>query len=513
MSENNLMTPSMLAKELNAGSATVRFWLNRFSRYLPYTWADGEKLYHADTLKTLLFISEKIDSGMVATEVEKALEAEILNKTGSSVNPALNSFIPSIQSAIQNAADSSSQTQQLQPINESIKLISALFDKFYSQQERIAEAQERKAAAEEKRAEAELQKANAMNNLADAIKNISSDFLSSLADNSIFSDLNNRPPVTNQEPTEQEPESTTETEQADQIELEDEIEQTDEELDNEDIDDLSALIEDETTDEKHKNGTIDDLYSLVEDDTDNYDLDEADDEELDDLSALIQDEIADKEREDEKIDDLYSLVEDDIYDIDDDGSDKADEVNESYEPDDEDLDDLSALIQDDQPHELKPEILDSDVDDLMALIDDDINQQSGGDNIFDSGSSNDNDLMDDLSSLIDDEPAELNPNILDNDADNILNDINDDLSALIQEEENITMPPKIERPKASLEENFEQYKSEVINIIIKLRKEGLSVDETTELLNKEQIKPLSGKERWTTKMIAKIYKFIEAAQK
>lgn len=482
MSENNLMTPSMLAKELNAGSATVRFWLNRFSRYLPYTWADGEKLYHADTLKTLLFISEKIDSGMVATEVEKALEAEILNKTGSSVNPALNSFIPSIQSAIQNAADSSSQTQQLQPINESIKLISALFDKFYSQQERIAEAQERKAAAEEKRAEAEktkaqalekraeaeLQKANAMNNLADAIKNISSDFLSSLADNSIFSGLNNRPPVTNQEPTEQEPESTTETEQADQIELEDEIEQTDEELDNEDIDDLSALIEDETTDEK---------------------------------------------REDEKIDDLYSLVEDDIYDIDDDGSDKADEVNESYEPDDEDLDDLSALIQDDQPHELKPEILDSDVDDLMALIDDDINQQSGGDNIFDSGSSNDNDLMDDLSSLIDDEPAELNPNILDNDADNILNDINDDLSALIQEEENITMPPKIERPKASLEENFEQYKSEVINIIIKLRKEGLSVDETTELLNKEQIKPLSGKERWTTKMIAKIYKFIEAAQK
>jgi len=53
----------------------------------------------------------------------------------------------------------------------------------------------------------------------------------------------------------------------------------------------------------------------------------------------------------------------------------------------------------------------------------------------------------------------------------------------------------------------------VINIIIKLRKDGHDVNKTTELLNSEGIKTLSGKDRWTTKMIAKIYTFIETAEK
>jgi len=75
------------------------------------------------------------------------------------------------------------------------------------------------------------------------------------------------------------------------------------------------------------------------------------------------------------------------------------------------------------------------------------------------------------------------------------------------------VPPEIKKPKASFEKNFEQFKAEVINIIIKLKKDGYSVNETTELLNNEGITTLSGKNTWSSKMISKIYSFIEAAAK
>ncbi len=485
MSANDLMTPSMLAKELNAGSVTVKFWLKRFGKWLPHTDVNGEKLYHADTLKTLLSISEKIDSGMVATDVEQVLDAE--NSPINSDDQSLNSFIPSLQSIIQDVPELVSSNQPL-ALNESIKLISALFEKFYSQQERIAAAEERKAAAEEKkavaeeqkaeaelqkaealarRAEAELQKANAMNNLADALKSISTGFMSALANGSVF------PPG----------------------------------------DDIPANSQDQKAVEPTSVGGGD---QRVPGDEQVYDQ-ETLNSEIDDLSKLIE---------------IDTTTAENI------------QIDSSDIESDEKMDDLSALVDEDEHHHYEiQEILDSDLDNLAALIDDDTQlQEASVDNLLDNDSFNSS-AMNDLSVLIDEEPTYLNPNILDSDVDDLMslipdnnkympprkserrtvtsildNDIMDDspnidaLSAIDDQSDTGTLP-KIERPKASLEQNFEQYKSEVINIIIQLRKQGHSVEQTTDILNEEEIKPLSGKNRWTTKMIAKIYTFIEAVQK
>ncbi|MBF0390387.1 MAG: MerR family transcriptional regulator [Desulfamplus sp.] len=452
MSAKDLMTPSMLAKELNTGSATVRFWLNRFSKWIPSISVNGDKLYDADTLKTLTFISDKINSGMVISEIEKALDSENRNNIEENLQSQFQPFISPFQSAMEDISSINSKNQELLLNNEGINLISTLFEKFYSQQERVAKAQERRAAAEElkaeaeqkkaqaleKRADAEIEKAHAMNNLADAIKSISANFLNSM------------PPAQQVQPH--------------------------------DPPDLSILIDEEKTDfEDEKDDEIDDLSALIDDE--GYDTNEVEEieENIDDLSALIDDENA--SFEDEK---------------------------------DDEIDDLSALIDEDsdyEQHDIKPDILDSDIDNLMSLIDDDVKNLDTEEK---------DDEIDDLSALIDEDEIsaeeELTPNILDSDVDDLLSLIGDDNQTnqedfLSTSGQTSSQTPKVDKPKASLEDNFEAYKSEVINIIIKLKEDGYSVDETTDILNNEDIKPLSGKNRWTTKMIAKIYNFIEAAKK
>ena len=83
-------------------------------------------------------------------------------------------------------------------------------------------------------------------------------------------------------------------------------------------------------------------------------------------------------------------------------------------------------------------------------------------------------------------------------------DAMDDLSLLLEEKK-----PDLST-SVTLEEDFKKYKSEIINIIIKLKKEGYSIDETTALFNDEGVKPLSGKSRWSSKAIGQIYKFIDS---
>ncbi|MFO7751436.1 MAG: hypothetical protein R6V54_15235 [Desulfobacteraceae bacterium] len=80
----------------------------------------------------------------------------------------------------------------------------------------------------------------------------------------------------------------------------------------------------------------------------------------------------------------------------------------------------------------------------------------------------------------------------------------DDLSLLVEKKR-----PDL-NTSVTLEEDFKKYKSEIINIIIKLKKEGFTIDETTALFNDEEIKPLSGKSRWSSKAIGQIYKFIDS---
>ncbi|MBF0572922.1 MAG: MerR family transcriptional regulator [Desulfamplus sp.] len=543
MFANNLMTRSMLAKQLNIGNATLRFWLNRFNKWLPYIEKDGEILYQSDSLDTLKFISEKINSGMLPTEIDSALDDKTKNEQNKIIPPSLNSFIPSLQSVIQDVPNSSRSMNQSLQVNDSIQLISALFEKFYDQQERIVAAQERKAAAEErkaeaeekkaqaemqkaeaekikaeaeqqktyaftKRAEAELHKANAMNNLADAIKNISADFLKSLPLGNIFSESQSSTKLASEQMfntlqvKDEEFSSSHHITNDDEVRLNNEIDDLSAFIEDEEekLNDLSALIDEE---EDYEDNKIDDLSALIKDE----------EEKLDDLSALIE---VERDYKDNKIDDLSSLIEDEEEKLDDLSA--LIEVEGDYE--DNRIDDLSSLIENEDAlhNDLKPDILDSDVDDLMSLIDDDPDSVSN-DVILDNNFK-ENDIVDDLSALIDEDVSNLRPAVLDSDVDDLMSlivddkqdDIMDDLSVLLDgEEESLT--PKIEKPKASLENNFEQYKTEVINIIIKLRKDGYTVEQTTEILNNEEIKPLSGKNRWTTKMIAKIYTFIEAAKK
>lgn len=168
----------------------------------------------------------------------------------------------------------------------------------------------------------------------------------------------------------------------------------------------------------------------------------------------------------------------------------------------ESMDDLSALIDTDK---------DSDIDDLSALIDTDDSSEVGADDTAESDSIS---IQIDIStdSTGDDTADVSSPDDAHPAADTEDNETLDDLSMLIDDEvEQISQASDL-RPSVTIEENFNQYKSEIINNIIKLKKEGLSVEETTKRFNKEGITTLSGKKRWSTRTISKIYKFIESVE-
>jgi len=409
MAAKNLMTPSMLAEELNAGSATVRFWLNRFSKWLPYTEESGERLYHSDALNLLLSISEKIESGMLPTEIEKLLDSE---------NRQVESVLTAIESVTQERPLFPSMAQELQS-HGSIKLISALFEKFYSQQERVAAAEERKARAEElkaeaeqkrasaeeqkaeallRRAEAESHKAHAMNNLADALKTISDSFLHAFSERSrAVSPLSPDgfpPPVCD---------DALQDKKDHHIATSQEV-----------LDDLVSLISDKAQElvSNLSDDDMDDLSSLIEDEPSQPHSDVASSD-MDDLSALIEDEPSQPHSDiaSSDMDDLSAL-------IDDEPSQPHSDVASS------DMDDLSSLIEDDIHDSLTPNILDSDVDDLLSLIGDGTSELMHQDML--GNTSQEHDAVDDLSALIEGAPADLTSSSPDGDIDDLMALIGDD---------------------------------------------------------------------------------------
>ncbi|MEA2059703.1 MAG: MerR family transcriptional regulator [Thermodesulfobacteriota bacterium] len=123
----------------------------------------------------------------------------------------------------------------------------------------------------------------------------------------------------------------------------------------------------------------------------------------------------------------------------------------------------------------------------------DVSENRGGDD------------MDDLSLLIDDaadEPARDHQENM------------DDLSLLIDDGAGHTdVPPRRFKTSVTPENDFKKYKSEIINHIITLKKEGLSIEDTTALFNKEKVKTLSGKDQWSRKAIAKIFTLIDSVNK
>lgn len=184
---------------------------------------------------------------------------------------------------------------------------------------------------------------------------------------------------------------------------------------------------------------------------------------IDDLSILIdvkpaEENPADKDHQ-VKIDDLSALLDND-------------------QPNNIEMDDLSILIQDDKTIEIDT----VEIDDLSLLIQ---NEESK------------NSKTDDLSILIQDQES------------NIV--AIDDLSALIRKEKGSGEKPIIQKPKSSPKDDFEKYKSEIINIIIDLKEQGLTEKETCEQFNLEGILTFSGKTKWSVKTISQIYQLIENA--
>ncbi|MFO7753145.1 MAG: hypothetical protein R6V41_08510 [Desulfobacteraceae bacterium] len=153
-------------------------------------------------------------------------------------------------------------------------------------------------------------------------------------------------------------------------------------------------------------------------------------------------------------------------------------------PDEEELGDLAELL--DEGPAMAEEPGAEDIDDLAMLLDEQDETLSEGDE------------TDDLNLLIQAEDRE----------DEIIEpDVQDDLSALIDED----TPDASLIPDISPDEDFEGYKQAIINIIIGLKDQGLTPEETCERFNKEGIRTLSGKSRWSVKTISGIYRFINSA--
>ena len=364
-----------------------------------------------------------------------------------------------------------SQNEDIRLSNDGLNLLKSLFHDIGEQQKRIAiahekraEVEERKADAIEKRAEAEEKKADAMNNIANALQEM----------NRLRAD---------------DPAARQIAHQAVSIIAADE---TDKENFSFELDDLSTLIQ-----EPNDFDEIDpDLSSLLEEDNipdefDNLSLllneIEESDNKIDDLSKLI-DEAPLASAESVQLDDLSLLL--------DTSSPVADDIPKDQEQTDQPLalDDLSALIeQTDEVSKTEPSI---EIDDLSKLIDDSSDSGQKAQDLDDLSLliTDDSLQMDDLSKLIDD-PETIEESSLGKD-----------------EPENEPKDTPAIKIDISPEEDLEKYKAAVMKIIIELKNDGLDVEETTNRLNKNKIKTLSGKPEWGQKAISQIYKFIESAK-
>jgi len=192
----------------------------------------------------------------------------------------------------------------------------------------------------------------------------------------------------------------------------------------------------------------------------------------DDLMSLI-DEIPDEQEseretpgEKPETDDLSALI-----------SDIEPEQSSDSVLDEEEVNDLADLLDDEPPETETPET--TDLDDLSMLLDQ-----------TDEASAR----TDDLSLLIEEEAPKKPEMGL------------DDLSLLVESEQGSSLVPDI-----SPDEDFEAYKQAIINIIIELKQQGLTPEDTCERFNNEGVRTLSGKPRWSVKTVNRIYKFIDSA--
>jgi uncharacterized protein YlxP (DUF503 family) len=81
----------------------------------------------------------------------------------------------------------------------------------------------------------------------------------------------------------------------------------------------------------------------------------------------------------------------------------------------------------------------------------------------------------------------------------------DDLGALINDTPSL-------KPDITPEDNLKEYKAAVMKIILGLKTQNLSAEETTKRLNQDGVQTISGKSQWSEKAISQIYKFIDSAK-
>lgn len=520
MTQANTLSIDDLIRELDVGRATVKFILKRFSPWLPFDRINGNHLYAPSAIPVLIRIRDLLEAGTLPSGIEEILDTEDLDPAGNASEAAIQA---PPEKDVRMSADA-------------LGFIQDLFQDIKTHQNRIAkaheqraEAEQRKAVAIEKRAEAEEKKADAMNNIAAALQemnrqraadNEAMEIAGQAARALTMNDVD--PGEDSLAPTGPPTDVETDDFEINGIDLEDVFDHTNlrdtgispediapENLDDGDADDslletddLSLLVEDDTSP-----GELDDLSALIDTVSDadatpesNDDIEEIENlldgdiddlPEPDDLSALVDD-APHKETIAANLDDLSALVDasetapgsseaplDDLYSLVDTGS-----------QDTSDMDDLSLLVEQETETPASDE---QDMDNLSLLVD------AGPEDTAASGT--DSQPMDDLSQLVDDEESQTQSG--------------DDLWGLVEDDDTAAPEAPAQpslKPDITPDQDLAKYKAAVMKIIIELKSQGLSPEDTTDRLNKDEVPTLSGKPQWRAKAIKKIYGFIDSAK-
>lgn len=176
----------------------------------------------------------------------------------------------------------------------------------------------------------------------------------------------------------------------------------------------------------------------------------------------------------------------------------VDDLSELLEPGDENIfsikknvDDLSLLLEED--HNQPPAL---EADDLSKLL------EPGDENAFSAAED-----VDDLSLLIDKNDVSSEADI-----DNLALLVDDEPETVHTEaEKQIRTQTSVKADVSDKGTGKEDYKSKILKKIIYMkRKEGLSVEQTTDRLNSEGFKTLSGKGKWDLRTVQGIYSYIDS---
>ncbi|WP_035236732.1 hypothetical protein [Desulfobacter vibrioformis] len=473
MTRSKLLTIEDLIDELDMGKATLKFILHRFSPWLATQIVNHETCYTEQAVTTLLKIKKFLDTGILPDQIEAFLaqEAEMLNVTANVQPPAGNQGTRSVDI-------------------ESASLFKDMLRIFIEKQDRIALAQEaltrveeRKADAMEKRAAAEEKKADAMTNIALALQEMNLRHSAAPQAMEIAGRAVETLALEEEEPgLDQSPLDINANENEHLFEspvpMEDPFKAQDhkdlEDIGSSDMDDLSLLVKE--TDLAPKD--IDDLSSLIDSVPDPY-------KDLDNLESLLEETppVPDAKNLSNDMDDLSKLVDSDLS-------------SSNALDNEDDLDDLFSLVDMDTHVPDMPKAFHEELDDLSKLIEEPAGKKAVAD-------------LDDLSALVE-KPDQSQDSM-------------DDLSLLVDGtgEKSGQVPPGADiqvketpviKPDISPDQDMGKYKAAVMKIIIELKEQGFTAQQTTDRLNRDGVATLSGKPAWGLKAMDKIYGFIDSAK-